>query len=111
VVEWSIIPVICRETAAELLRVLNYAKFRLSAEDLTTLLALYIPFAEVIVLSGTLPLLNVECRDPKDEVFLHLALTAKADFLVSGDDDLTSLVAVGTIPIISAEAFRNVIAA
>jgi len=31
------------------------------------------------------------CRDPKDDKFLALALTGKADFILTGDDDLLSL--------------------
>lgn len=31
------------------------------------------------------------CRDPKDNKFLDLAVTGKADYLVSGDDDLLIL--------------------
>ncbi len=88
---------------------MQYAKFRLSTEDITTLLELYLPFAEVIVLPETLPSLDVECRDPKDIMFLRLALVAKADCLVSGDTDLTSLGKVGTIPIMSVETFRRTI--
>jgi putative PIN family toxin of toxin-antitoxin system len=32
-----------------------------------------------------------DCRDPKDNKFLELAVAAKADFLVTGDDDLLVL--------------------
>jgi predicted nucleic acid-binding protein len=30
------------------------------------------------------------CRDPKDDVFLNLAITAQADYLVSEDNDLVA---------------------
>jgi putative PIN family toxin of toxin-antitoxin system len=32
-----------------------------------------------------------DCRDPKDNKFLELAVAAKADFLITGDDDLLIL--------------------
>ncbi len=32
-----------------------------------------------------------DCRDPKDNKFLELALAGKADFIVTGDADLLSL--------------------
>lgn len=32
-----------------------------------------------------------ECRDGKDQVFLELAFTGRADFLVTGDEDLLIL--------------------
>jgi len=31
------------------------------------------------------------CRDPKDNKFLELALSGKADFIITGDADLLSL--------------------
>jgi len=36
-------------------------------------------------------LLIEDCRDPKDNKFLTLALSAHADFLITGDHDLLSL--------------------
>ncbi|MFN8371596.1 MAG: putative toxin-antitoxin system toxin component, PIN family [Anaerolineae bacterium] len=32
-----------------------------------------------------------DCRDPKDNKFLELALSGQADFIISGDDDLLVL--------------------
>ena len=32
-----------------------------------------------------------DCRDPKDNKFLELALAGKADFIITGDADLLSL--------------------
>jgi putative PIN family toxin of toxin-antitoxin system len=32
-----------------------------------------------------------DCRDPKDNMFLELALSGRADELLTGDDDLLSL--------------------
>ena len=37
------------------------------------------------------PRLNPRCRDPADDVFLALAVTAAADSIVSSDEDLLSL--------------------
>ena len=31
------------------------------------------------------------CRDPKDNKFLELAICGKADFIITGDDDLLDL--------------------
>ncbi len=31
------------------------------------------------------------CRDPRDDIFLELALAAQADFLITGDADLLAL--------------------
>jgi hypothetical protein len=32
-----------------------------------------------------------DCRDPRDNMFLELALSGRADVIVTGDDDLLSL--------------------
>ena len=45
------------------------------------------------------------CRDPKDNFILEIALEAKADFIVSGDDDLLVLKFFRGIPIISPKEF------
>ena len=45
------------------------------------------------------------CRDPKDNKFLELALTAKADCIISGDQDLLILNPFNDIPIVTAADF------
>jgi len=93
----GMIPLVCRETAQELAVALSYPKFRLDQAQREAATADYLPFSEVVVLPATLPALPVACRDPKDEKFLHLALAAKADLLVTGDDDLLAL--RGAVPV------------
>lgn len=46
-------------------------------------------------------LLQPVCRDPDDNAVLALALAARADVLISGDDDLLSLGAFAGIPIMT----------
>ena len=98
-------PVVCRETVRELLRVLAYPKFRLDAEGRDLLLADYLPFAETSVLPDPPPVLPAACRDRNDTVFLHLAIGSRADFLVSGDADLTVL--AGAYAVISPALLRK----
>ena len=88
---WHLVPVVCCETVAELLRVLAYPKFRLDPVARQALLEDYLPHAEVAHLLDPLPALQVVCRDRDDVVFLQLALAAKVDLLVSGDADLAVL--------------------
>jgi uncharacterized protein len=47
------------------------------------------------------------CRDAKDQPFLDLAQSGKADLLISGDQDLLTLVGQTTFLIESAEAYRR----
>jgi putative PIN family toxin of toxin-antitoxin system len=103
----AVTPIVCREIAAELLRVLAYPKFRVTAADRETLLAEYLPHAEVVALASPLPALPVASRDSDDDIFLHLAVVSRADMLVSGDDDLAAL--SGVYPVVSPEALRDLL--
>lgn len=46
------------------------------------------------------PLEHPVCRDPDDDHLLALARAARADLLVTGDDDLLTLGAFDTIPVL-----------
>ena len=93
-------------TAKELIRVLAYPKFKLSAEDQQELLADYLPYCTSVRMPVKLPATPL-CRDQLDLPFLQLAITGKADYLVSGDQDLLSLAGQFTCPIISADQFMK----
>lgn len=45
------------------------------------------------------------CRDPKDEMFLELAVAANADYIITGDKDLTVLNPFGNTLIIGSSQF------
>jgi uncharacterized protein len=95
------IPLISRATAEELIRVLAYPKFKLTAAECDDLLADYLPYCETVMVADKVIGLP-DCRDPGDLPFLKLALAAKADALVSGDDDLRVLAKTFPIRIIPA---------
>jgi putative PIN family toxin of toxin-antitoxin system len=82
------VPLISRATAAELARVLAYPNFRLTAIEQLEALSEYIPFCEEVETVQACPVL---CRDSKDQKFLDLAQSGKADALVTGDEDLLAL--------------------
>jgi uncharacterized protein len=46
-----------------------------------------------------------ECRDPKDNMFLELALSGNADLIISGDNDLLVLNPFRSIPVITPREF------
>lgn len=105
-VHWSeggCIPLISSETAAELTRVLAYPKFRRSTEEQRELLADYLPYCETIEVSKRSV---VRCRDAKDQPFLDLAESGRAEVLVSGDRDLLVLSGKTKFLIESPEAYR-----
>ncbi len=104
-------PIVCRETAAELLRVLAYPKFRLTGAEQDALLGDYLPFTEVVRLPQPPPALPMACRDRDDGMFLQLAITARADALCSGDADLTVLREQAPVRIVSVDELRRAVAA
>jgi uncharacterized protein len=104
--EGGCVPLISRVTAAELVRVLHYPKFGLSAEDSRELLADYLPYCEVIEVTKRCP---CACRDKNDQPFLDLAESGEANFLVSGDKDLLSLAGQTSFAIETAEAYCRMV--
>ena len=97
------VPLISSLTAAELTRVLAYSKFQLSIDDRRELLADYLLFCEVIPATRRCKIL---CRDAKDQPFLDLAESGKAECLVSGDRDLLVLAGKAPFVIETPEAYR-----
>jgi putative PIN family toxin of toxin-antitoxin system len=93
------IPLISKVTASELLRVLAYPKFKLTADEQQDLLGDYLPWCEVVDVRPSKRKLP-DCRDPADLPFLQLALAAKADGLISGDNDILVLKDQLAIPVI-----------
>ena len=92
-------PYASKEAIQELIRVLANNKFKLYAADQEGLLCDYLPFAQVAdapvnVVKTSLPI----CRDPKDQMFLNLATSAKVDYLVTGDQDLLVLAETPDLP-------------
>ena len=95
----TVVPCASKETTEELIRLLANKKFKLDMRDQQSLLADYLPFVQVTDISpkthhANLPL----CRDPHDQMFLELALASKADFLVTGDQDLLVLASTSNLP-------------
>lgn len=98
------IPLVSSVSTGELMRVLAYPKFRLSAPERHELLADYLPYCTTIPMPTKPPVTPV-CRDPFDQPFLQLALVGKADFLVTGDQYLLALSVKFACPILPPEQF------
>jgi uncharacterized protein len=94
------VPLISKATAGELLRVLTYPKFKLSEDEQQDLLGDYLPWCEVVDVKASKRKLP-QCRDPADLPFLQLALSARADGLISGDDDILVLQDQFAIPVVA----------
>jgi len=99
------VPLASTATAQELVRVLGYSKFRLSAGEQQELLADLLPWVEVVRMPDPPPAVPA-CRDPFDLPFLHLAVAGRARALVSGDRDLLALAgSAGLCPVLGIDAF------
>lgn len=61
----------------------------------------YIPEAQAEEFIDLLLDVVLICRDPKDDYLLYTAMAAKADYLVSGDNDLLSISSIGNTQIIT----------
>lgn len=97
-------PLVSRVTAAELIRVLAYPKFKLTPEEQQELLADYLPYCKIIKIPEPPPR-TPPCRDAFDVPFLQLALADKAKVVITGDQDLLDLAGDFACPIPSAEQF------
>lgn len=98
------IPLASRDTSAELVRILEYRKFHLTAERRDELLADYLPYCEIVDVTRKC---RVTCRDPKDQPFLDLAYCGNADSLVTGDRDLLVLAGQTRFLIETPEEYRR----
>lgn len=83
-------PLACKETIRDLMRVLAYPKFQLTPHEQHDLLEAFLPYTDVVTLPAPWPSLP-QCHDPKDQMFLVLAHTGKADILMTGDKDLLAM--------------------
>ena len=84
-----VIPLLSKATFDELKRVLAYPKFKLSLQEIQAVIQLEIlPYFEVVETIQSIP---ATCRDPHDDIFLALAKSGNAAFLITGDNDLLEI--------------------
>jgi len=99
----SIVLLATKEIIQEYLRIFAYPKFALTETEINTLLNQEIlPYIETVKIKSLFPR---TCRDPADDKFLACAVTGKATFVVSGDQDLLTLRQIKKCPILSIDAF------
>ena len=103
------IPLVSRESVTELLRVLAYPKFQLTTQERDAVLGAFLPYTETITIPKKISAKLPECRDPEDKKFLAVAHAGRADYLVTGDNDLLMLSAFACCPILSPKDFKNIL--
>jgi putative PIN family toxin of toxin-antitoxin system len=94
------------EIWAELEQVLARPKFDryISSEDRSKFLG---DFLDTVILVMEITEKIQECRDPKDNKYLELAVNGQADCLITGDTDLLILNPFREKPVITVSDFLN----
>lgn len=97
------VTLISESTIAELFTVLRREKFRkyISKDNAIDYVEWYVGISECVNVTKHV----TACRDPKDDKFLSLAVSARADCIIAGDNDLLDMVAYDGIPIYRATDF------
>ena len=99
----KIVPIISKATFQELRSVLEYPKFSLSEEEINTIIGNEVlPHFDVVEVTKDV---KGVCRDPADDKFISCALSANADYIVTGDKDLSDMKKYRSVKIIHASDF------
>ena len=99
----DIVPAISKETFSELNAVLHYPKFALTADEVKTIIEDEIlPYFDVVEIENKV---SGVCRDAYDDMFLSVAVSAAASWIVTGDKDLLVLGKYGGAKIVTPNDF------
>jgi uncharacterized protein len=92
-------------TLLELNQILNRKKFikYFTVEEKQEFVFKLLEKSELVEIEESISI----CRDPKDDKFLELAFSGKADFIITGDQDLLVLNPFRNIEIITASDFLS----
>ena len=96
------IHLVSKDTVDELIRVLAYAKFNLTAAEIDPIVQDLLGMSEFVNVKSRVEIVSA---DPTDNIFLELALDGKANVIVSGDHHLLDLKTFNAIPILSIRKF------
>lgn len=95
------------ELLEEMNDVLHRPKFQkyFTKDVINELIALMLSKVEIVEIKETFDV----CRDPKDNFLLDLCVSGKADYLVTGDEDLLTLNPFKGVQIINYNSFQNIL--
>jgi putative PIN family toxin of toxin-antitoxin system len=96
-------PLTCIELENEIVRILGW-KFGHRESRVRAQLQVMLENAISVNITGSV---SGVCRDPKDDFILECAATGNADMIVTGDKDLLSLKAYGTVLIITPRQYQD----
>ena len=89
----------------ELMRVMDYPKFKFTEEQKQTMLGIITAIATVVEIPKKLEVIE---EDPDDDIILETAVVGNADYVVSGDPHLLGLGEFGKIKIVTANEFLGI---
>ena len=96
------------ETLNEFIKVLHYPKISLTKEEIEYLLQFEIlPYSKIVEV--TFKFDKEICSDKDDQKFLELAVSAKADYIITGDKDLLNLKEFNKIKTLSPKEFLSLL--
>lgn len=105
----TIHPVISRETFAEFMAVLSYPKFTISEQEISAIVEDdVLPFFEVIEVKAEV---SGVCSDPDDDIFLAVAVSARAPHVVTGDKALLEVKRYKSVRIVTVQEYLGMIGA
>ncbi|MFC1496037.1 putative toxin-antitoxin system toxin component, PIN family [Candidatus Margulisiibacteriota bacterium] len=90
------------ETLKELERVLEYPKFKFSQEQKDNIKLIISKFGHIVTQEFRV---NVVVSDPSDNKFLEAAISANAEYLITGDKALLQVKQFGRTKILNAARF------
>jgi len=91
------VSLVSEDTLAELFDVLSRERFRryIPLDQSIDFIEWYAGISEQVIVTEHV----VACRDPKDDKFLSLAVSGKADCILAGDHDLLDMVKFSGVPV------------
>ena len=96
------------ETLNEFTKVLHYPKFSLTEEEIEYLLQFEIlPYSKIVEV--TFKFDKEICPNKDDQKFLELAVSAKANYIITGDKDSLNLKEINKIKILSPKGFLSLL--
>jgi putative PIN family toxin of toxin-antitoxin system len=105
IIEGKIHLIFSPELIEEFLTVTSRPKFKkyFRKQDIEELLEIFDTYATLVNVNLEI----TECRDPKDNFLLSLAVESKADYLITGDQDLLTLKKIRKTKILTWKDFIN----
>jgi len=96
------------ETLNEFIKVLHYPKFSLTEDEIEYLLQFEIlPYSKIVEV--TFKFDKEICPNKDDQKFLELAVSAKANYIITGDKDSLNLKEINKIKILSPKGFLSLL--